>query len=56
MSGKEIGYLRVRFLLSNNRDLRVRCFGKIRDQIIDPRSLGSRCIKETEESFPRVDS
>ena len=37
-------------------DLRVRFFGKIRDQIIDPRSLGSRCIKGTEKSFPRADS
>ena len=29
-------------------------FGKIRKQIIDPRSLRSWCIKGTEESFPRV--
>ena len=34
----------------------MRFFGKIRKRIIDPRSLGSRCIKGTEESFPRVDS
>ena len=25
-------------------------------RIIDPSSFGSRCIKETEESFPRADS
>ena len=34
----------------------MRFFRKIRKCIIDPRSLGSRCIRGTEESFPRVDS
>ena len=38
------------------RRLRVRFFGKTRKRIIDPRSLGSRCIKGTKESFPRMDS
>ena len=34
--------------------LRMRFFGKIWKRIIDPRSLGSRCIKGIEEYFPRV--
>ena len=37
-------------------DYRVRSFGMIRVRISDPRSLGSWCIKETAESFSRVDS
>ena len=39
-----------------NSTLRVRFFGKIRIRIFDPRSLGLRCIKGTDESLPRVDS
>ena len=34
----------------------MRFFGKIRIRIFDPRSLGSWCIKGTDESLPRVDS
>ena len=36
--------------------LRVRCFGKIRILIFDPRSLGSWCIKGTDKSLAKVDS
>ena len=35
---------------------RVRSFGVIRIRISDPRSLGSWCIKGTDESVIRVDS
>ena len=34
----------------------MRSFGMTLKRITDPRSLGSRCIKGTEKSFPRVDS
>ena len=36
--------------------LMVHFFGMIWIRISDPRSLGSRCIKETDESVTRVDS
>ena len=36
--------------------LRVRSFGVIQFRISDPRSLGSWCIKGTDESEIRVDS
>ena len=35
--------------------LGVHSFAMIRRRITDLRSLGSRCFKETEKSFPRVD-
>ena len=35
--------------------LKVCFFGKIGKRIIDPRQLGSRCIRGTEKPFPRVD-
>ena len=35
---------------------RVRSFGMIRKRITDPRSLGSRCIKGTDESTLGKDS
>ena len=38
------------------KDLRVHFFGMIRIWIRDPRSLGSWCIKGTDESVTRVDS
>ena len=47
--GKEKSAL-LRFMI------RVRFFGKTRKGIVDPRSLGSRSIKGTEESFPIVGS
>jgi len=36
--------------------IRVRFFKKIQNWILNPRSLGSWCVKETEESISRVDS
>ena len=39
-----------------NVKLKVRFFGETRIRIFDPRSLGSWCIKVTNESLPRVDS
>ena len=33
-----------------SKNIRVRSFGMIRKRITDPRSLGSRCIKGTNES------
>ena len=42
-------------IIMQNMNLRVRFFDKIRERVMDPRRIGSRYIKGTEESFPRVD-
>ena len=44
-------HIKVVYLSSS----KVRFFGEFRKRILDPRSFGSRCIRGTEESFPRAD-
>ena len=48
--------LNIAYFIPEYFSLRERLFGMIQKRITDPRSLGSRCLKGTKESSPRVDA